>query len=97
METILEETKRRFPQCEVTQSPYRKFTNRIIIRYEEGSKYKDDGFPNPDWWWHEWGFDVDEDETKVDRVSLSRDLDDLENSTKKQIIYHRSQYKWEKE
>lgn len=86
----LEEVKRRFPQYKVTQRPFADFINTIIIFYKEGNKYKDNGLENPDYIWHEWGFLVDTDETKIDRRAFSDSLDDLEIQIRQQIDYYHS-------
>ena len=75
---VLEEVKQRFPKLQVTIHNWNEFANIIIIRYEKGNKYRNDGFPNPDWFWREWGLKINTDEAKIDKEALSESLDKIE-------------------
>ena len=91
---ILDEVKQRFPDCSVALTLYAPFINKITVYYEEGKKYFDDGSTNPSYFWHEWGFLVDTDESKVNWQELSNGLDRLEVEKERQIsYYHSPEYK----
>ena len=90
MDSILGEVKQRFPLYSVAQRDWGKFADVIIVRWENGSKYKEEGAGNPDWFWHEWVFIIDKEEGNIDRGVFTRDLDGLEIQINQQIAYYRS-------
>lgn len=90
--TILQQAKKRFPQYLVWLQPSSRnpFCNLLCIKAEEGERYNSDGSPNPEYWWHEWGVEINRDEGKISRAEIDNQLDEMGLLIKDQIDYYHS-------